>query len=254
MPLEPGDLFLFFTDGITEAMNAARGAVRRGPPRRAVEEHADLPFDELRERILREVARVRRRAAAQHDDMTLILLKVDHMAFCQLQRDRALRDRRHMTASPSVLCACMLCAALLLVVSASAAERAGCVPTLIAVHGRIYTVRSRARRGSRRSPSAASGSCGRERAPRSRRWRRPARGGSSWRGRPVVPGFNDSHVHLIDGGTRADRGRSAEREVAAGGGDAASRTSSGRSRRAAGSSAASGTTRRGRTRRCRRAR
>ena len=55
MPLETGDLFVFFTDGISEAMNAGR-LLRRRPARpRSIEEHADLPSDELRERILREV-------------------------------------------------------------------------------------------------------------------------------------------------------------------------------------------------------
>jgi len=41
-----------------------------------LEEHADLPFEELRERILREIDAFVG-GAAQHDDMTMILLKVD---------------------------------------------------------------------------------------------------------------------------------------------------------------------------------
>ena len=44
-----------------------------------VEEHAHLPFDELRERILREIAAFVG-GAPQHDDMTMILLKVDEPA------------------------------------------------------------------------------------------------------------------------------------------------------------------------------
>ena len=42
-----------------------------------LEDHADLPFEELRERILREIA-VFVGGAPQQDDMTMLLLKVDH--------------------------------------------------------------------------------------------------------------------------------------------------------------------------------
>ena len=76
IPLCAGDLYLFFTDGISEAMNAADdcyGETRLGE---ILEEHADLPSEELRERILREVAAFVG-DAPQHDDMTMILLKVD---------------------------------------------------------------------------------------------------------------------------------------------------------------------------------
>ncbi len=76
LPLETGDLFLLFTDGLSEAMgpdDELFGEDRLGS---LIEEHAELPFEELRERILREV----RAFAGQpgpHDDMTLILLRVD---------------------------------------------------------------------------------------------------------------------------------------------------------------------------------
>ena len=76
IPLEPGDLFVLFTDGITEAMDANEelfGEERLGA---LIEEHADLPFEELRERILREV-RAFAGEPGPHDDMTLILLRVD---------------------------------------------------------------------------------------------------------------------------------------------------------------------------------
>ena len=73
--LQPGDLYVFFTDGISEAMNGADdcfGEVRLGC---LVEDYADLPSEELRERVLREV-RAFVDGAPQHDDMTMILLKV----------------------------------------------------------------------------------------------------------------------------------------------------------------------------------
>jgi sigma-B regulation protein RsbU (phosphoserine phosphatase) len=41
-----------------------------------VEEDGDLPLDELRERILREI-RAFVGAAPQHDDMTMLLLRVE---------------------------------------------------------------------------------------------------------------------------------------------------------------------------------
>ncbi len=75
MPLHAGDLYVLFTDGITEAMNAADDCF--GEPRLAeiVETHAALPSDQLRERILREIQAFVG-DAPQHDDMTMILLKV----------------------------------------------------------------------------------------------------------------------------------------------------------------------------------
>jgi sigma-B regulation protein RsbU (phosphoserine phosphatase) len=76
VPLEAGDLFVLFTDGISEAMDAREELFGENRLSRLVEDHADMPFDELRERILREV-RDFTGDAGPHDDMTLILLKVE---------------------------------------------------------------------------------------------------------------------------------------------------------------------------------
>ena len=76
LPLGPGDLFVFFTDGISEAMNNLEecfGEERLGG---LIGEHGHMPFEELRERILREI-RAFVGTAAQHDDMTMLLLKVE---------------------------------------------------------------------------------------------------------------------------------------------------------------------------------
>ena len=76
--LQPGDLYLLFTDGISEAMNSRDdlfGETRLG---HLVETHAHLPSEELRERMLREIAAFVG-DAPQHDDMTMILLKVDEV-------------------------------------------------------------------------------------------------------------------------------------------------------------------------------
>jgi sigma-B regulation protein RsbU (phosphoserine phosphatase) len=76
IPLGAGDLFVLVTDGITEAVS--RDGAWFGDSRLAtvLEEHADMPFDELRERILREIAAFVG-DAPQQDDMTMLLVKVD---------------------------------------------------------------------------------------------------------------------------------------------------------------------------------
>ncbi|PWT85890.1 MAG: hypothetical protein C5B57_02080 [Blastocatellia bacterium] len=77
--LHPGDLAVFFTDGITEAMNEADEDFGEARLARLAEEHAHLSSDELRERVLREIEAFVG-TAQQHDDMTIILLKVDDLA------------------------------------------------------------------------------------------------------------------------------------------------------------------------------
>ena len=77
--LNAGDLYLFFTDGISEAMNAHDDCFGEHRLGELVESHAHLPSDELRERMLREIASFVG-DAPQHDDMTMILLKVDESA------------------------------------------------------------------------------------------------------------------------------------------------------------------------------
>jgi sigma-B regulation protein RsbU (phosphoserine phosphatase) len=76
IPLRTGDLYLFFTDGISEAMNVGDDCFGEQRLATLVEEHAHLPADELRERVLREI-KAFVGDAPQHDDMTMILLKVD---------------------------------------------------------------------------------------------------------------------------------------------------------------------------------
>ena len=73
IPLQPGDLYLLFTDGISEAMNGRDDLFGESRLGRLVETHAHLPSEELRERVLREIAAFVG-DAPQHDDMTMILL------------------------------------------------------------------------------------------------------------------------------------------------------------------------------------
>jgi serine phosphatase RsbU (regulator of sigma subunit) len=70
--LEPGDTILLHSDGITEARNRGREMFGLARLRAAFEQAADLPLDDLRERIMGEV---RGFMAEQNDDMTLVGLR-----------------------------------------------------------------------------------------------------------------------------------------------------------------------------------
>jgi sigma-B regulation protein RsbU (phosphoserine phosphatase) len=82
--LSPGDVIVLYTDGITEAMNPNSDLFGESRLSRIVEEHGHLDSGELRERIMREVEAFVG-SADQHDDMTMILLKVD-LAFAATSR------------------------------------------------------------------------------------------------------------------------------------------------------------------------
>lgn len=76
VPLATDDLVVFFTDGISETMNEAFDCY--GEPRLAqvLEQYSHLPFEQLRSFIFADL-RSFAGAADQHDDMTMILLKVE---------------------------------------------------------------------------------------------------------------------------------------------------------------------------------
>jgi phosphoserine phosphatase RsbU/P len=74
-----GDVLVLYTDGITEAMNTESDLFGDSRLSRIVEEHGHLDSAELRERILREIEAFVG-SADQHDDMTMILMKVEHAA------------------------------------------------------------------------------------------------------------------------------------------------------------------------------
>ena len=77
--LSVGDVLVLYTDGITEAMNLESDLFGDSRLSRIVEEHGHLDSAELRERILREIEAFVG-SADQHDDMTMILMKVEHVA------------------------------------------------------------------------------------------------------------------------------------------------------------------------------
>jgi sigma-B regulation protein RsbU (phosphoserine phosphatase) len=79
LPLGPGDLFVLYTDGMSEAMNPEGDCFGDARLAALVGAHPDLACDELRERILRDISTFAG-AAPQHDDMTMVLLRVDEVA------------------------------------------------------------------------------------------------------------------------------------------------------------------------------
>ena len=76
VPLHAGDVFVLYTDGISEAMNVDSELFGESRLGQLVEEHGHLDSLELRERIIREVQAFVG-TADQHDDMTMILLKIE---------------------------------------------------------------------------------------------------------------------------------------------------------------------------------
>lgn len=73
--LQSGDLFLFFTDGLSEAMNSQSALFGEPRLRELLELHSELPLEDLRERIVDTIVAFTE-GEDQHDDMTMVLLRV----------------------------------------------------------------------------------------------------------------------------------------------------------------------------------
>jgi serine phosphatase RsbU (regulator of sigma subunit) len=73
--LQQGDLFLFYTDGISEAMNARSELFGDERLRATMQANRALSTEELREKLVDEVFSFAG-GAVQHDDMTMVLVKV----------------------------------------------------------------------------------------------------------------------------------------------------------------------------------
>ena len=78
MAVAPGDVVVLFTDGVTEAMNERDDLFGEARLARLLEEEAADSSDALHERILRDVDAFVG-SAAQHDDMTMVLLRMDEV-------------------------------------------------------------------------------------------------------------------------------------------------------------------------------
>jgi phosphoserine phosphatase RsbU/P len=75
IPVAPGDLFCFFTDGVSEAMDGAGGWFGESRLASFLETNSALAPDAIRDRLLEEV-RTFSRGQPQHDDITMIILKI----------------------------------------------------------------------------------------------------------------------------------------------------------------------------------
>jgi sigma-B regulation protein RsbU (phosphoserine phosphatase) len=76
IPLLTDDLIVFFTDGVSETMNEAFDCYGEGRLTKVLEQYSHLPFDQLRAFIFADL-RAFSGEADQHDDMTMILMKVE---------------------------------------------------------------------------------------------------------------------------------------------------------------------------------
>jgi sigma-B regulation protein RsbU (phosphoserine phosphatase) len=79
IPLAPGDLVVWFTDGISETMNERFDCFGEQRLAAVVEQYAHLPFEQLRSYIMAEL-RAFAGGADQHDDMTMVLMKMEGAA------------------------------------------------------------------------------------------------------------------------------------------------------------------------------
>ena len=75
LQLLPGDILLAFTDGISEAMNASEDEWGEDRMIAEAQAHADLNAEELLQRLFR-AADAFAAGAPQHDDMTLVVLRL----------------------------------------------------------------------------------------------------------------------------------------------------------------------------------
>jgi serine phosphatase RsbU (regulator of sigma subunit) len=75
IPLRRDDVFLFFTDGLSEAMNGKSELFGEGRLRNIIESAEGRETDEIKDEILAEI-RSFVGTSAPHDDMTLVVLKV----------------------------------------------------------------------------------------------------------------------------------------------------------------------------------
>ena len=72
---KPGDVFLFFSDGITDATSSVGNMFGRGRLEKVVRDNADKTADEIAQAIFDAVSR-HAKGVATFDDQTIVVLKV----------------------------------------------------------------------------------------------------------------------------------------------------------------------------------
>ena len=88
LAVRPGDVAVLFTDGVTEAMNENDDLFGEERLARLLGEDRDGSSESLHERILRDIDDFVG-AAAQHDDMTMVLLRIDELGPDDARREPA---------------------------------------------------------------------------------------------------------------------------------------------------------------------
>jgi sigma-B regulation protein RsbU (phosphoserine phosphatase) len=78
LPIAPGDLFLLYTDGLTEAMNPAGDFFGEDRLSALLQSNGAAPFNQIRDAILTAISTFVG-PAEQQDDMTMLLLRVQAM-------------------------------------------------------------------------------------------------------------------------------------------------------------------------------
>jgi len=76
LPLAAGDTFFFFTDGVSEAMDAAGECFGESRISAFLAQNADLTPEALRDRLVDEVASFVQ-GQPQHDDITMVILRIN---------------------------------------------------------------------------------------------------------------------------------------------------------------------------------
>jgi serine phosphatase RsbU (regulator of sigma subunit) len=78
LPIAPGDVFLLYTDGLTEAMNPSGDFFGEDRLSALLQSHGTAPFHQVRDEILAAITTFVGEAE-QQDDMTMLLLRVQAM-------------------------------------------------------------------------------------------------------------------------------------------------------------------------------
>jgi serine phosphatase RsbU (regulator of sigma subunit)/energy-coupling factor transporter transmembrane protein EcfT len=76
LPIAAGDLFFFFTDGVSEAMDAEGSSFGEDRLSTFLAVHADLAPEAIRDRLIGDVAAFVQ-GQPQHDDITMVILKIE---------------------------------------------------------------------------------------------------------------------------------------------------------------------------------
>lgn len=76
LPIATGDLFFFFTDGVSEAMDADGSCFGESRLGTLLATHADLTPEAIRDRLMEDVATFVQ-GQPQHDDITMVILKIE---------------------------------------------------------------------------------------------------------------------------------------------------------------------------------